>query len=78
MSSWERELTRAEIYFLQCNVAEHLKLFKIQSPLAAKAILKHGGSINVSSLDVGFLNTDILFYSQFLLMRTTRMILCGF
>lgn len=73
----ERELTSAKIYLLQCNVAEHLKLFKIRSPLAAKAILKHGGSINTSGLEGGFLNTDTLFYSQFLLMRTTRMIPCG-
>lgn len=63
---------------MQRSVSEQVKLMKIHSPVAAKDILKHSVSINVFILEVGFLNIDLLFYSQYLLMKMTRMILCGF
>lgn len=63
---------------MQRSVAEQLKLIKIHLSLAAKDSLEHSVSINIFILEVGFLNIDILFYSQYLLMRMTRMILCGF
>lgn len=43
------------------NIAEQLKLIKIQLPLAARAILKHGASTNTFSQKIGFLNIGILF-----------------
>lgn len=51
-------------------------LSKPQSLLAAKNTQTQGILINILIQEVGFFNTG-LFYSQFLLMRMTRMIPCG-